>query len=131
MGYRLHYAKKYDVLYGGGYFSHNTVIVNELFRDLAELVGGYVFYYEEEVGHSKTFEIGKGSFLNIIKYLKGEYLLEDKNLLYTEEDISYMKENIDKSLIALDYTREKFAELLQDIYDNSAPEIDYILLEWY
>jgi hypothetical protein len=42
-----------------------------------------------------------------------------------------MKESIDKSLIALDYTREKFAELLQDIYDNSAPEISYIRLEWY
>ena len=131
MGYRLHYTKKYDVQYGGGYFNHKTMIANELLRDLVELVGGYIFYSEEEVGYSNILEIDKTHFLNVIKYLKGEYLLEDEKLLYYEEDLLYMKENIDKSLIALDYTREKFAELLQDIYDNSAPEISYIRLEWH
>lgn len=130
MGYELHYAKKYDVQYGGGYFNHQTVIVNELFRDLVELVGGGRICYEEEVGYSNILEIDKTDFLNVIKYLKGEYLFEDEELLYYEETILHMEENIDKSLIALDYTREKFAELLQDIYDNSAPEISYIRLEW-
>jgi hypothetical protein len=131
MGYKLHYAKKYDVGYGEGFFNHNTELVNELLNDLVELVDGRLHYNGVELCYSNILKIDKGTFLNIIKYLKGEYLLKDEDLLYTEEDISYMKESIDKSLIALDYTREKFAELLQEIYDNSAPEISYVRLEWY
>lgn len=130
MGYRLHYTKKYDVEYGGGYFNHHPLIVNELLRDLVFLVRGHIYYDEEEIGYSKHFEIDKTSFLDVIKYFKGEYLLNDDDF-YDEEELSYAKENIDKSLTVLDYTKEKFAELLQSIYDNSAPEISYVRLEWY
>lgn len=131
MGYRLHYASKYDVQYKGGFFNHNTELVNELLNNLVELVSGHLWYNGEELYYSNTLEIDKAYFLDIIKYLKGEYLFKDEELLYYEETLLHMEESIDKSLIALDYTREKFIEILQSIYDNSAPEINYIRLEWY
>lgn len=119
MGYRLHYAKKYDVQYGGGYFNHNSGAINELLKDLVELVGGYVYYNQESIFDSDVIEIDKTYFIDIIEHLR-------------ENNLSpYVGAKLDKALKDIDYTQTEFIDILQGIYENSAPDISYVRLEWY
>lgn len=119
MGYRLHYAKKYDVKYGGGYFNHNSGLINELLKELAELVGGYIFYNQESLFDSDVIEIDKTFFIDIIDSLKENELPP------------YVETKLHDTLVEIAHTRTEFIDILQYIYDNSAPEIDYVRLEWY
>lgn len=119
MGYRLHYTKKYDVQYGGGYFNHNSGVINELLQDLAELIGGYVYYNQESIFDSDVIEIDKTFFIDIIECLKENNLSPD------------VETKLHDTLVEIAYTRTEFIDILQYIYDNSAPEISYIRLEWY
>ncbi len=65
MGYRLHYASKYEVEYAGGYFNWHTDEANQFLEEL----GFYAFDESRSV-----FEIAKEALKAKVDALRAEYI---------------------------------------------------------
>lgn len=104
MGYRLHYATKYDVEYDGGFFNWCYEESCRLLRDLGVLATNE----SEEI-----FEIGKEEYKAKIDAVRAEYL-----------------SNSDQAHPLIPgYTYGEVLNILDEIYNNSTA--DYIHLEWF
>lgn len=103
MGYRLHFASKYQVEYGGGAFSHNSYEFAELAR--AEL--------------DAAFEDEDGSWYEIMPDVLKEYITK------------LLKKPGTKNEYLTDYTNKEVAQELQEILDGYDKSNDYIRLEWF
>lgn len=106
MGYRLHYAKKYRVSYGGGYFNWQAEEFEKMVNN--ELPTSWS---NEEFSTSDSYEIYPKELKAYIRKLR--------------------KDEKSESLYFKDYTKKEEADSLQEILNNYDTNNDYIKLEWF
>lgn len=111
MGYRLHIRTVNKIEYGPGLFSADTS--DEVTRIMREHFGDDIWSDESE----STFEIPKGDFLDGIASFRE--LSEDE---FAQEY---------PNLVKLGYTKDKFADTLQGMYDSADPNNDEITFDWF
>jgi hypothetical protein len=104
MGYRLHYGKKYQVEWSGGFFNR----CSEVWDNFLEIEFGDYWVDENQC----EYEISKQQVENYIEKIE-ELGLERKNEYFGE------------------YTNREIAEILTEILLNADSENEYIRLAWY
>lgn len=111
MGYRLHYAKKYDVQYAESGFSHLQEPINNL---LNKLTGGFKSFEGAIPEYAETFEVDKGALRDAIAILK-----------------VYPNEKLPKDLTSAGYNASGIAILLEEALQCSDSNNDYVVFSWY
>lgn len=114
MGYRLHYAKKYQVEWDGGYFTGS-----ELDQVAAMFRGELESFHEDD--RADIWELNKEELKQYIKKLRS-FPPADANAYFDEEG---------RDVQAQGYTNQDMIEILTEVLENSEPTEDYIRIEWF
>lgn len=110
MGYRVHYAKKYEVEWAGGAFNHDSTGFNEMVA--AKLSGGDDFWNDDD---SEEFELQVDVMEEYITELRAKP--EETNEFFAAGDYTY--------------TNAEVADYLQEMVDGRPKDADIIHLCWF
>ena len=110
MGYRLHYATTYKVVYGGGEFNHETYAVNSLLNELCPYLWDN---NDTDTGYADELEITREDAANAIKTLE-EWDSQGKEW---KEGCGYKYAHV--------------AEFLKEALEHSDKDNDFIRLSWF
>jgi hypothetical protein len=105
MGYRLHYAKKYQVEWDGGYFNWQTDAFSKFVADKFSDSG----WFSEDEASAELDKVDIEAYIEALEKLKPE-----RNNKYFSG-----------------YTNVQVWQVFTEILNNSDPDNESVRLEWY